>query len=84
MKTSLVLLLPASAAYQAFAFVVPYSATAFRRPGVSKIYSNPPDDTESSEEQGLDLNLEEMFDMFDAADKDETFDDAVKKIKKDE
>lgn len=33
------------------------------------------------EEEGLDLDLEEMFDMFDAADKDESFDDAVKKIK---
>lgn len=36
---------------------------------------------EPEEEEGLDLNLEEMFDMFDAADKDEKFDDAVKKIK---
>mmetsp|Transcript_9459 Transcript_9459/g.22381 ORF Transcript_9459/g.22381 Transcript_9459/m.22381 type:complete len:98 (+) Transcript_9459:60-353(+) len=38
---------------------------------------------EPEEEEGLDLNLEEMFDMFDAADKDEKFDDAVKKIKSD-
>ncbi|GFH60618.1 hypothetical protein CTEN210_17094 [Chaetoceros tenuissimus] len=36
------------------------------------------------EEGGLDLNLEEMFDMFDAADKEEEFDDAIKKVKKDE
>ena len=33
------------------------------------------------EEEGLDLNLEEMFEMFDSADKEESFDDAVKKIK---
>ena len=34
------------------------------------------------EEGGLDLNLEEMFDMFDAADKGQDFDKAVKDIKK--
>ena len=34
------------------------------------------------EKGGLDLDLEEMFDMFDAADKGQKFDDALKKIKK--
>mmetsp|Transcript_15280 Transcript_15280/g.22398 ORF Transcript_15280/g.22398 Transcript_15280/m.22398 type:complete len:81 (-) Transcript_15280:197-439(-) len=36
------------------------------------------------DEAGLDLNLEEMFDMFDAADNEEEFDDAIKKVKSDE
>lgn len=35
------------------------------------------------EEEGLDLNLEEMFDMFDAADKGEDFDKAIQDVKKD-
>mmetsp|Transcript_2966 Transcript_2966/g.1771 ORF Transcript_2966/g.1771 Transcript_2966/m.1771 type:complete len:85 (+) Transcript_2966:51-305(+) len=39
---------------------------------------------DDDDEEGLDLNLEEMFDMFDAAAKEEDFDDAVKKIKADE
>ncbi|KAL3788616.1 hypothetical protein ACHAWO_011832 [Cyclotella atomus] len=34
------------------------------------------------EEEGLDLNLEEMFDMFDAADKGQDFDKAIKDVKK--
>jgi hypothetical protein len=33
---------------------------------------------------GLDLDLDEMFTMFDAADKEESFDDAIKKVKTDE
>eukprot|EP00978_Attheya_sp_CCMP212_P028773 scaffold100301_cov55-Attheya_sp.AAC.5 len=36
---------------------------------------------EKEEEEGFDLNLEEMFDMFDAADKDKDFDETVKKVK---
>ena len=42
----------------------------------SELFSSEPED-----EEGLDLNLEEMFDMFDAADKEEDFDEAVKKVK---
>mmetsp|Transcript_14245 Transcript_14245/g.28421 ORF Transcript_14245/g.28421 Transcript_14245/m.28421 type:complete len:85 (-) Transcript_14245:196-450(-) len=37
-----------------------------------------------SEEGGLDLDLDEMFDMFDAADKGADFDKTVEKIKGDE
>jgi hypothetical protein len=33
-------------------------------------------------ESGLDLDLEEMFTMFDSAAKEENFDDALKKVKK--
>lgn len=39
---------------------------------------------EDEKEAGLDLDLEEMFTMFDAADKEESFDDAIKKVKTDE
>ncbi|KAK1741703.1 hypothetical protein QTG54_007276 [Skeletonema marinoi] len=35
------------------------------------------------EEGGLDLDLDEMFSMFDAADKGEDFDKAIKDVKKD-
>jgi len=54
-------------------------SASFNKPQVSSTKIN----AEPEEEEGLDLNLEEMFDMFDAADKEETFDDAVKKIKSD-
>ena len=40
------------------------------------LYSTP-----EAEEEGLDLDLAEMFEMFDAADKEEDFDAAVKKVK---
>jgi len=43
----------------------------------TRVFSEAPEE----EEGGLDLNLEEMFDMFDAADKDEDFDEALKKVK---
>ena len=47
----------------------------------SRLFSDPKSD--DSEEGGLDLNLEEMFDIFDAADKGQNFDSAIKKVKKD-
>eukprot|EP00548_Thalassiothrix_antarctica_P000303 CAMPEP_0194146652 /NCGR_PEP_ID=MMETSP0152-20130528/21210_1 /TAXON_ID=1049557 /ORGANISM="Thalassiothrix antarctica, Strain L6-D1" /LENGTH=76 /DNA_ID=CAMNT_0038847215 /DNA_START=55 /DNA_END=285 /DNA_ORIENTATION=+ len=43
----------------------------------SRIYSEPKEE----EEGGMDLDLGEMFEMFDAADKGEDFDKAVDKIK---
>mmetsp|Transcript_1967 Transcript_1967/g.2739 ORF Transcript_1967/g.2739 Transcript_1967/m.2739 type:complete len:80 (+) Transcript_1967:119-358(+) len=36
---------------------------------------------EQEEEGGLDLDLGEMFQMFEAADKDQDFDKAIKKVK---
>lgn len=33
------------------------------------------------EEEGMDLDLGEMFEMFDAAEKDEDFDETMKKVK---
>ena len=44
--------------------------------------SDQPDETQEEEEGGLDLDLGEMFEMFDAADKEEDFDAAIKKVKK--
>jgi len=64
------------------AFAPPCASFSCRRAAVSatQVYSSEPESTE----EGLDLNLEEMFDMFDAADKDESFDDAIKKVKKED
>lgn len=47
------------------------------------LFSEPPSatSTEGEEEGGLDLDLGEMFSMFDAADKEEDFDAALKKVK---
>lgn len=39
---------------------------------------------EEESEDGLDLNLEEMFTMFDAADKEQDFDKTIKSVKKDQ
>jgi len=50
------------------------NAAEFRRE--TRLFADP-----EEEEEGLDLNLEEMFEMFDAADKEEDFNDAVKKVK---
>ena len=47
-----------------------------RAPAPSALLSGPEDDDE-----GLDLNLEEMFTMFDAADNEEEFDESIKKVK---
>jgi len=48
-------------------------------PATTTLFSSEPED----EEDGLDLNLEEMFEMFDAAAKNEDFDKAIKKVKGD-
>lgn len=74
MTTATVAVVAAAPAACAFA-----PSASFNKPQVSSTKIN----AEPEEEEGLDLNLEEMFDMFDAADKEETFDDAVKKIKSD-
>ena len=72
MKSTFILILSTLLVAQAFAPSVAFTRSTARFAG--------PDD----EEEGLDLNLEEMFDMFDAADKEEEFDDAIKKVKGDE
>ena len=38
-------------------------------------------DKKENEEEGMDLDLEEMFTMFESADKEEDFDKAIKKVK---
>ncbi|GMI24368.1 hypothetical protein TeGR_g4656 [Tetraparma gracilis] len=45
----------------------------------TRLASTPPDE----EEGGLDLDLGEMFEMFDAADKEEDFEKAAERIKGD-
>ena len=84
MKTSAVaLILALVGAASAFSPAL----VAFSRPGSvvasssSRLFSDPKSD--DSEEGGLDLNLEEMFDIFDAADKGQNFDNTIKKVKKD-
>jgi hypothetical protein len=75
MKTAfLALLLLQAATTTTNAFVVQPSS---RMAAVMPLCSDKADE----EEGGLDLDLGEMFEMFDAADKDESFDDAIKKVK---
>ena len=65
-----------------FTVVTPCSATireVIMSPQYTELRSSP---TENSEdEEGLDLNLEEMFSMFDAADKGVDFDKAIDQVK---
>lgn len=60
------------------AFILSPPPTAFK----PSRFSTPVDSAE--EGAGLDLDLDEMFQMFDAAAKDEDFDAAVEKIKKED
>jgi hypothetical protein len=71
MKTTLMILctLGVATAFAPVAFV--------RGPSTSLFSDKKADD----ETEGLDLNLEEMFDMFEAADKGKKFDDTVEKVK---
>jgi len=74
MKFSIVIglfVLIASSVVSAFA-----PSTFGKKVSLTKILSEPEEAPE-----GLDLNLEEMFDMFDAADKEKGFDDTIKKVK---
>lgn len=63
----------AASAVSSFA---PLSGFGMKRP--TTIFAEAP---EASEEDGMDLNLEEMFDIFDAADKGKDFDDTIKEVK---
>ena len=47
----------------------------------TRVFSEPAD--KPDEEGGLDLDLGEMFSMFDAAEKEQDFEDALKKVKGD-
>jgi multidrug efflux pump subunit AcrB len=57
--------------------VAPYSATRLS----TRLFSEPA--AKDEEEGGLDLDLGEMWEMFAAAEKEEKFDDALKKVKGD-
>jgi hypothetical protein len=61
------------------AFTVPVPSSFAPTPRTAVLFSEPED-----AEGELDLDLEEMFTMFDAADKEEEFEKAIKKVKKDE
>eukprot|EP00522_Entomoneis_paludosa_P006976 CAMPEP_0172444520 /NCGR_PEP_ID=MMETSP1065-20121228/4543_1 /TAXON_ID=265537 /ORGANISM="Amphiprora paludosa, Strain CCMP125" /LENGTH=77 /DNA_ID=CAMNT_0013195075 /DNA_START=100 /DNA_END=333 /DNA_ORIENTATION=- len=73
MKTTISILLLLVASVSAFTVSVPSA----RQP-ISAIFVSEPAE---EEEGGLDLDLGEMFEMFEAADKDQSFDDAIKKVK---
>ncbi|KAL7566226.1 hypothetical protein ACA910_011293 [Epithemia clementina (nom. ined.)] len=68
------LAIPAS---NAFTVMVPSSMQR----SVLFMSSVEPTEQEEGEGEGLDLDLGEMFEMFDAADKNANFDDALKKVK---
>ncbi|KAL7492026.1 hypothetical protein ACHAWT_002602 [Skeletonema menzelii] len=77
LSAAIITLLAGSAA--AFAPAMPSAAvrtsSSIQQPTV--MFAEP-----KEEEEGLDLDLGEMFDMFDAADKGEDFDKAIKEVKK--
>lgn len=77
MKIAVVSLCLIQSLWTASAFMV--QPPTMVRPSLMTLASDKPEDED--EEGGLDLDLGEMFDMFDAADKDESFDDAIKKVK---
>ena len=84
MKSTFVLLALLLAAASAFTGPVPSRAsrsfvTIQKQGSISP--TSLASDKKADEEEGMDLNLEEMFTMFDAADKDEEFDKAIKKVK---
>mmetsp|Transcript_24863 Transcript_24863/g.36942 ORF Transcript_24863/g.36942 Transcript_24863/m.36942 type:complete len:82 (+) Transcript_24863:44-289(+) len=78
LSAAIITLLAGSAA--AFAPAMP--STAVRASSIQQqtvMFAEPKEE----EEGGLDLDLDEMFSMFDAADKGEDFDKAIKDVKKD-
>ena len=86
MKIALVglcLILQSLSAVSAFTLVLPPRAVTVAPTTTSTLrMSDPAADDGDDEEGGLDLDLGEMFEMFDAADKEEDFDAAIKKVKK--
>lgn len=84
MKSTLVLLALQLAAVSAFTVPVPSLArrtcdTVQKQGSISP--TSLASDKKEGEEETMDLNLEEMFTMFEAADKEEDFDKAIKKVK---
>jgi hypothetical protein len=77
MKLALSVLALATTA-SAFAPSAPFSRGLSTTVATTQLFSEP---EEEEEEGGLDLDLGEMFDMFDAADKGEDFDKALDGIK---
>mmetsp|Transcript_23024 Transcript_23024/g.27708 ORF Transcript_23024/g.27708 Transcript_23024/m.27708 type:complete len:80 (+) Transcript_23024:69-308(+) len=77
MKLAVATLVAAMMASTASAFAP--AALPFTRGVSTQIFSSEPE-----EEEGLDLDLGEMFEMFDAADKEENFEEAAARIKANE
>eukprot|EP00536_Pseudo-nitzschia_multiseries_P005414 jgi/Psemu1/12517/gm1.12517_g len=75
MKFSVALLVLGLSSVSAFA---PSAAFTKSKASLTQVNSEP------DEEGGLDLDLGEMFEMFEAADKGKDFDDTIKKVKSDE
>lgn len=75
MKTAVLCMLILFGATSAFIPIAvrPLSVTS------SKLHSEPANRAQDAGE--LDLDLEDMFDMFDAAEKEQSFDDALEKVK---
>lgn len=76
-STSIAFIVAVVATAQAFSTPPAFVRTAL----ATQLFSEPNNSEE--EESGLDLDLGEMFEMFEAAAKEEKFDDAIKKVKKD-
>jgi hypothetical protein len=74
---ALFMIIAATNAFTAPAFARP--ATFASAPSTTQVFAEP---EEEEEEGGFDLDLGEMFEIFDAADKGEDFDKTVKKVKK--
>jgi hypothetical protein len=85
MKSALVTLLSLSVLPTVFSFtvgLVPSAAiSSISQFQNTKLLRSTPTDRSEDDEEGLDLNLEEMFTMFDAADKGVDFDKAIDKVK---
>jgi hypothetical protein len=63
------------------------SPSVSRRPHIDRttlLFNSAEPTQEEQAEDGMDLNLEEMFTMFDAADKEQDFDKAIKSVKKEQ
>jgi len=83
MQSVLILLgfLMVAALASAFTVSVPSLARPSSRATLLQRVVTPLFSDKKEDEEGLDLDLEEMFTMFEAADKEEDFDKAIKKVK---
>jgi hypothetical protein len=76
----LLLLIALASSIQAFT-VTPITTAIRLSSSSTRRFMGPPEENNNDNEEGLDLDLGEMFEMFDAADKEVDFEDALKKVK---